>query len=94
MNQIEKKRIVLLGCTGSIGTSTLSVVEAHRDRFQIVAASANTNESGLLEVGKRFEVKRLALSGGRPHEGLIRYAGENGLLEMVRESDADIVVRV
>ena len=37
------KRVAVLGSTGSIGTSTLSVVEAFPDRFQIVALAAGRN---------------------------------------------------
>lgn len=37
------KNIAVLGSTGSIGTSTLSVVEAYPDRFQIVALAAGRN---------------------------------------------------
>jgi 1-deoxy-D-xylulose-5-phosphate reductoisomerase len=37
------KRVAVLGSTGSIGTSTLSVVEAFPDRFQIVALAAGCN---------------------------------------------------
>ena len=44
MGKNSRKRIVLLGCTGSIGSSTLSVVRAHKDLFDIVAVSAHTNE--------------------------------------------------
>ena len=37
------KNITLLGATGSIGNSTLSVVDLHPDKFNIFAMSANTN---------------------------------------------------
>jgi len=37
------KRIAILGSTGSIGRSTLSVAESYPDRFQIVALAAGSN---------------------------------------------------
>jgi 1-deoxy-D-xylulose-5-phosphate reductoisomerase len=42
------KRIIVLGCTGSIGTQTLDVVRAHPDRFQIVALAAKKSWQALV----------------------------------------------
>jgi 1-deoxy-D-xylulose-5-phosphate reductoisomerase len=39
------KSLAILGSTGSIGTSTLSVVEAHPDRFRVAALAAGRNLS-------------------------------------------------
>ena len=38
------KKIGILGITGSIGLSAIDVVRKHKDKFQIVLASANTNQ--------------------------------------------------
>ncbi|MBN1686741.1 MAG: 1-deoxy-D-xylulose-5-phosphate reductoisomerase [Spirochaetales bacterium] len=84
--------LVLLGCTGSIGRSTLSVVRAHADRFKITAASAHRNESELLRTADQFGIETLALSGAAPEDPRIAFSGESGLLDMIRESDADTVV--
>ena len=87
------KRIIVLGSTGSIGTSTLDVVRNRRDLFRIVGLSAHTRTDVLIEQAREFGVSALALSG--PAEDVpdrIRYRGEAGLLEMLRETDADIVV--
>jgi 1-deoxy-D-xylulose-5-phosphate reductoisomerase len=43
------KRIAILGSTGSIGQSALAVVEAHRDRLQVVALAAGENTGVLAE---------------------------------------------
>ena len=43
------KRIAILGSTGSIGRSALAVVEAHRDRVQVVALAAGENATLLAE---------------------------------------------
>ena len=37
------KKLSILGSTGSIGVSTLEIVAAHRDRFQVVALTAGNN---------------------------------------------------
>ncbi|HSE52912.1 MAG TPA: 1-deoxy-D-xylulose-5-phosphate reductoisomerase, partial [Gemmatimonadales bacterium] len=41
--------VAVLGSTGSIGTSTLSVLRRHRDRFRLVAITAGSNAALLAE---------------------------------------------
>ena len=48
------KRIAILGSTGSIGRSTLSVVESFPDRFQVVALAAGRNLDLVFEQAKRW----------------------------------------
>ena len=48
------KRIAILGSTGSIGRSTLSVAEAYPDRFQIVTLAAGSNLDAAFEQAKRW----------------------------------------
>tara|TARA_Y100000813_G_scaffold126447_1_gene90875 strand:- start:17 stop:307 length:291 start_codon:yes stop_codon:yes gene_type:complete len=38
-----KKKIIVLGATGSIGQSTLDIIEKCNDKFQVVGVSANSN---------------------------------------------------
>jgi len=49
------KRIAILGSTGSIGRSTLSVVESYPERFQIVALAAGSNIELALEQALRWK---------------------------------------
>ena len=49
------KNITLLGATGSIGKSTLSVVGQHPDQFNIFALSANTNWQVMLELCRQYQ---------------------------------------
>ncbi|MAG13102.1 MAG: 1-deoxy-D-xylulose-5-phosphate reductoisomerase [Spirochaetales bacterium] len=86
------KRLIILGSTGSIGTSTLSVVEAHQNLFRVVGLHAHTKKDELVRIGKSLGVKHLALSAlPGPCED-VQYCGEDGLLSMISELDADIVV--
>jgi 1-deoxy-D-xylulose-5-phosphate reductoisomerase len=87
-----RRRIALLGATGSIGASTLSVIAAHRDRFTLVAASAHTRETELLKIGEEHTGATLALSGAETARPEIAYRGTGGLLDLVRETDADVIV--
>ena len=48
------KGVAVLGSTGSIGTTALRVLERQRDRFRVVALTANSNRALLSEQVKRF----------------------------------------
>ena len=52
----EKKHIVILGCTGSIGTQTLDVVRQHSDKLQVVGLSAHTRRAELEKYAREFGV--------------------------------------
>ena len=49
MTEIIKKKIAILGSTGSIGTQALEVIEEHLDKFQVEVLTANTNAELLIE---------------------------------------------
>jgi 1-deoxy-D-xylulose-5-phosphate reductoisomerase len=98
-----KKKILLLGSTGSIGSSTLDAAAAFADRFEIAGLSSHTNGAKLLELQKRFGNSVVtAYSGNSANTtisepsvniaGKFTYYGKEGLLEMISLSDADIVV--
>ncbi len=56
------KRIAILGSTGSIGRSTLSVVESYPDRFQIATLAAGNNVELALEQALRWKPRVLSLA--------------------------------
>jgi 1-deoxy-D-xylulose-5-phosphate reductoisomerase len=94
------KRVVLLGSTGSIGTSTLKVAEDLPDRIQIVGLAAGNNAPLLLEQSRKF--RPLAVSLQAPEKaqelqaslgpGTQVYAGQTGLLQLATLPEADIVL--
>jgi 1-deoxy-D-xylulose-5-phosphate reductoisomerase len=47
------RRIVILGATGSIGKSTLDLIERSPDRFEVAAVTAATNVEALAEIARR-----------------------------------------
>src|SRR2546425_9664930 len=59
------KRIAILGSTGSIGRSTLSVVEGYPDRFEIAALAAGSNVEATLEQARRWKPRVLSLANER-----------------------------
>ena len=98
----KKRRIVLLGATGSIGESTLKVIAAHRDRLELVGIAAQRNHARLAEIAREFAGRHVALhdepafaaartSGAFP-AGTKFHGGLDGLTELAVLPEADIVL--
>jgi 1-deoxy-D-xylulose-5-phosphate reductoisomerase len=91
----QKKRIALLGATGSIGKSALDILRRGKADFDTVLLSAHRDGKGLCSLGREFPAARLALSGpggGAGAETGIAYYGREGLLEAIAASGADLVI--
>jgi 1-deoxy-D-xylulose-5-phosphate reductoisomerase len=86
------KRIIIIGATGSIGRQTLDIVSKHPDLFKISAVSAHRDEQGLLEISRMYPNVALCLSGLKPESSSIKYTGHDGLISIIEDSDAHIVV--
>ena len=50
-----KKRIAILGSTGSIGTQSLEVIEQNPDKFEVEVLTANNNVDLLIQQAKKFK---------------------------------------
>ncbi|WP_298616834.1 1-deoxy-D-xylulose-5-phosphate reductoisomerase [uncultured Odoribacter sp.] len=95
------KRLAILGSTGSIGTQTLEVVEAHPDLFCVEVLTANQNVGLLAEQAIRFkpnmvviadESKYVSLKEALKAEDIKVYAGEEALAQVVAAGTVDVVV--
>ena len=97
-----KKRIVLLGATGSIGESTLRVIAAHGDRLELVGIAAQRNTDRLAEIARQFGVRHVgvhdpvAFAAARANPafpaGTQFHAGIEGLSALATLPEADIVL--
>ncbi|HKV82683.1 MAG TPA: 1-deoxy-D-xylulose-5-phosphate reductoisomerase [Candidatus Sulfotelmatobacter sp.] len=56
------KRIAIMGSTGSIGRSTLSVAESYPDRFQIVTLAAGSNLDAAFEQARRWRPRVISMA--------------------------------
>jgi 1-deoxy-D-xylulose-5-phosphate reductoisomerase len=77
-----RKRVAILGSTGSIGTQALDVIARYPDRFEVVALAAGRNTELLAQQVTKFKT-RIATTAADGAEGLMRAA---------LESDPDIVL--
>ena len=94
------KRVVLLGSTGSIGTSTLKVAEDLPDRIRLLGLAAGNNAGLLLEQTRKHQPAAVSISD--PEKvGALReklgsavqvYSGTEGLLKLATLPEADVVL--
>lgn len=99
----RKKRVVLLGATGSVGENTLRVLAAHRDRLELVGVAARSNWEKLAAVAREFGVREVglfedqALAAARAASaafpaGTRLHGGLEGLNALARLPEADVVL--
>ena len=92
-----KKRVLILGSTGSIGTSALIVARQIPDRMEIVGLAAGTRVDDLEDQAKEFGVNHLCLADESRYKELQKlgrniYSGANGLVEIVEATKPDLVL--
>ncbi|QDY82225.1 1-deoxy-D-xylulose-5-phosphate reductoisomerase [Paenibacillus polymyxa] len=94
------KRITVLGSTGSIGTQTLDVVSMHPDQFTVEALAGGSNIKLLAEQAHLYHPKKVSVGTRlladeiRPllPSGIELHYGNEGLVELAANTEADMVV--
>ena len=56
-----KKRIAIIGSTGTIGVQALDVIEAHKELFEVTLLSANNNSELLIEQAINHNVRNVVI---------------------------------
>lgn len=94
------RKIAILGATGSVGKSTLDLIERNPDRFEVVAVTAATNAEALADIARRTGSKLAVLADASRLADLQDLlagtscraaAGEAALVEAAK-GDADLVI--
>ncbi|MCE5240495.1 1-deoxy-D-xylulose-5-phosphate reductoisomerase [bacterium] len=94
-----RKRVVILGSTGSIGKQTLEIVAAHPERLEVVGLVAGRSTDLIAAQARTFDVSRLCLTDEAaahavaeqlPHAQVL--AGEAGLERLLDQTQPDLVV--
>ena len=92
------KNVVLLGATGSIGTSSVDVILQHSDIFKLYAVAANSSVAKVAEIVRKFKVERGCMfdpNAAKELEkelGMKVLAGMEGLCELAADPKADIII--
>ncbi len=96
-----KRKIAILGSTGSIGTQTLDIVRQHRDLFDVELISANNSAELLISQAREFDVNNVVVCNpdkygivaeGLKDSGSKVFAGIDSLCSLAAAEDVDIVV--
>lgn len=95
-----RRRVLLLGSTGSIGTSALKVAKDIPDRMEVVGLAAARSVDALVQQVRETGVKQVALTDEKAAEqarallpaDVTLHVGPQGLVDLVRASDADMVL--
>jgi len=102
--QVNMKRISILGSTGSIGRSTLSVAESYPERFRIVGLAAGRNLEEAFEQARRWRPGIVSMAEETDAQALsarLKQAGQSqievvygaaGTVKVATHSEADFVV--
>ena len=98
---MKKKKIAILGSTGSIGTQALQVIEEHPDLYEAYALTANNQVELLAEQARKFkpavvvianEAKYLQLKEMLSDLPIQVYAGSDALCDVVQATSIDVVL--
>lgn len=100
-SEIIKKKIAILGSTGSIGTQALEVIEEHSDKFQVEVLTANTNSKLLIEQAIKFKPNAVVIVDESKFEEVSEtlwehdiktFTGEAALAQVVEMDDINVVL--
>jgi 1-deoxy-D-xylulose-5-phosphate reductoisomerase len=96
-----KKRVAILGSTGSIGTQTLEVISQNPDHFEVEVLTANNNLELLIQQARLFHPNVVVISNSCHYDQLKEalqdepvkiYAGREALQQVVQMDTIDVVV--
>ena len=96
-----KKRIAILGSTGSIGTQALQVIEEHADLFEARVLTAGRNAELLVEQARRFLPQCVVIADEARYDYVLEaladtdvqvYAGADALCQVVELPSVDMVL--
>ncbi len=88
------KRIAILGSTGSIGRSALSVVDTHPDRLRIVALAARGNVERFADQVARYEPEMIAMATSEALDDVRRALRHRSAAEPAHASGAEGLIAV
>ncbi len=96
-----KKKIAILGSTGSIGTQALQVIEEHSDLYEAYVLTANNRVDELIEQARKFKPEAVVIANDAKYNQLKEaladlpikvYGGEEALCQIVTDENIDIVL--
>lgn len=96
-----KRRIAILGSTGSIGTQALEVIEQHRDIFEVTLLTANSNSDLLIRQAAAYKPDTVVIADEQQYQKVFTalndldikvYSGADSLSQVMEMDTFDIVL--
>lgn len=96
-----KRRIAILGSTGSVGTQALEVIEHHPDNFQVEVLTALNNADLLIEQARKYKPNAVVIGNEESYKKVSEalqkshvkvYAGENAISSILEMDSIDLVL--
>ncbi len=96
-----KRRVAILGSTGSIGNQALEVISRHPEMFEVVTLTANTNAQLLIKQARKFDPDSVVIANETKYDevfnaldplGIKVFTGDESISEIVKSSTIDIVL--
>jgi len=97
----DKKKIAILGSTGSIGTQSLDVIESYPDKFEVSVLTAHSNADLLIAQALKFKPNTVVIVDEKQYKkvedalwenDIKTYCGIDALAEVVQMNEIDIVL--
>lgn len=91
----KKRKILLLGATGSIGQQTIDVLLQHNQDFELVGISAGHDLEGLRKIIQQFDTIQFVGCSNQEDgqlEGIPLFGGDKQMVRLVQECDYDLLV--
>ena len=98
---MNKRRVAILGSTGSIGRQALDVIRQHRDLFEVELLTANNSSELLIAQAREFDVSSAVICNEEKYDevasalqkdGIKVFAGMDSVCSLVGGSNIDIVL--
>jgi len=99
---MTKRKIAILGATGSIGQNALRVIRNHSDKLELLGIAGGSRVEPLAQIAREFDVKEVALfhHGGQSQSDLKQqfpadtnlYLGKEGLHQIATLEEADLIL--
>jgi 1-deoxy-D-xylulose-5-phosphate reductoisomerase len=96
-----RKKIAILGSTGSIGSQALQVIQEHPEEYELLIITANNNAERLIQQAKKHHPKTVVIGNEAKYDQLVTAlkdlpievtAGKNSVHQIVEHESIDIVL--
>ncbi|GHA00928.1 1-deoxy-D-xylulose 5-phosphate reductoisomerase [Arenicella chitinivorans] len=89
-----KQSLVILGSTGSVGQSTLKVIQLHPEKYDVVGLTANTNVNDMLAQCRQFKPQTVVMTEAQSAAELSLLLAQHGMSDITVESGADALTKL